>query len=398
MAWATPSTKTTGTLITAAIWNADVVANPIDLDLRARGLSHSQQLSPMINGNFDIWQRGTSFAAVANDTYTADRWKYIKNGAMTHSVGRSATVPASSDYSSAGIDYTPPTYSMLIDCTTADASVATNDFTAMLYSIEGYEWRRLYGKKFTIAFWAYGTKAGVYSVSVRNAATDLACVKEFTLTSGVWEYVSLQFPAITSGTWNFDNTLGASVSFTLMSGATFQTSSLDSWISSGAIASSNQVNACDNTANDFLIASVDIRPTESDLYYAIPSYQEELRRCQRYYWVNSGADLSSLTGANVLGWGMRTASPGGDYVSNFYTPSAMRTAPTLGITGNNYWANQTGISNAISSLTNTRVKDKLVVAETEFSGGIGSLGSAAYESSYIINLDDVNYITFDAEL
>ena len=28
MAWVTPATKTTGTLITAAIWNADVVANP----------------------------------------------------------------------------------------------------------------------------------------------------------------------------------------------------------------------------------------------------------------------------------------------------------------------------------------------------------------------------------
>lgn len=31
MAWVSPSTRTTGTLITAAIWNQDVVANPIAL-------------------------------------------------------------------------------------------------------------------------------------------------------------------------------------------------------------------------------------------------------------------------------------------------------------------------------------------------------------------------------
>lgn len=31
MAWVTPSTRTTGDLITAAIWNQDVVANPIAL-------------------------------------------------------------------------------------------------------------------------------------------------------------------------------------------------------------------------------------------------------------------------------------------------------------------------------------------------------------------------------
>jgi hypothetical protein len=31
MAWSTPSTRTTGTLITAAIWNQDAVDNPIAL-------------------------------------------------------------------------------------------------------------------------------------------------------------------------------------------------------------------------------------------------------------------------------------------------------------------------------------------------------------------------------
>lgn len=36
--------------------------------------------NPIINGTMEVWQRGTSFAAVANGTYTADRWRYNASG------------------------------------------------------------------------------------------------------------------------------------------------------------------------------------------------------------------------------------------------------------------------------------------------------------------------------
>lgn len=39
MAYVAPSTRTTGTLITAAIWNQDVVANPIALYAGAMALT-----------------------------------------------------------------------------------------------------------------------------------------------------------------------------------------------------------------------------------------------------------------------------------------------------------------------------------------------------------------------
>ncbi len=52
-------------------------------------LSQSAGKNPVINGGFDIWQRGTSIAGGASNTYTADRWQIIN--VSTYTVSRQAT-------------------------------------------------------------------------------------------------------------------------------------------------------------------------------------------------------------------------------------------------------------------------------------------------------------------
>lgn len=400
MAWSSPSTRTTGTLITAAIWNQDVVDNPTDLDNRNHGLAHNQQQNVVINGYFDIWQRGTSFAAIASGAYFADRWVYRKNGSMVHTAQRFTGGPNASQFSSEGIDYLHNIYAAQLVCTTADASIGAGEYVFIEQTIEGYEWRRLYGRPFTLSFWAYAIKAGTYSVAIRNSSANLSCLQEFTLAGSTWTYVTLQFPAITTGTWSFANSIGAYLDFTVAAGTTYQNATTNSWLSGNYLATTNQVNGVDNTANTFYIAQVTLLPSSVDPYSAIPSYQEELKRCLRYFWRNSGGDLggSALTAASVLGWGMRTASPGGDYVSSFYSPVPMRASPTISIAGNVYWANSGGLSNVISTLTSTGVNGCSITAETTFSGGSGGLGSGAYLTSYVINTDDTNYVQFNAEL
>lgn len=57
MAWVTPSTRTTGTLITAAIWNQDAVENEIALRTGAVALTSQAQ------GNFIVAESGTQLTA-----------------------------------------------------------------------------------------------------------------------------------------------------------------------------------------------------------------------------------------------------------------------------------------------------------------------------------------------
>lgn len=69
MAWVTPSTRTTGTLITAAIWNADVRANPIALYGGAMSVSSQAQ--------YDLLQASSAtqlarIAGVANAVLVTD--------------------------------------------------------------------------------------------------------------------------------------------------------------------------------------------------------------------------------------------------------------------------------------------------------------------------------------
>ena len=71
-----------------------------------------KNLNAIINGNFDIWQRGTSFAAPALADYHADRFYHVIAGAAVHTVSRSTDVPT---YAQSGVK---SNYSLLVDCTT----------------------------------------------------------------------------------------------------------------------------------------------------------------------------------------------------------------------------------------------------------------------------------------
>lgn len=281
----------------------------------------------IINADFNIWQRGTSFAAIAHGAYSADRWLYHKVGTMVHTVSRDTDVPTqveSDHYSN---------YSLKIDCTTVDSSIAAADLCAIQQRIEGYNFAPFVGKTATLSFWVKATKIGTYCVAFVNSGADRSYVSEYTVNQvDTWEKktISLDFD-YSGGTWDYTNGIGIQIKWALAAGSNSHTTA-DTWQSGNYIATSNQVNACDNTANNFFLSKVRFEMGSVATPFEYRSIQEEIALCQRYFQksydfttdpgsaVNAGRRWIEITGV---------ANSTYDIDTDVDFAVEMRTAPTI---------------------------------------------------------------------
>jgi hypothetical protein len=288
----------------------------------------------IINGDFNVWQRATSFISIADAAYSVDRFQYAKSGSMVHDITRSTDVPS---FAQAGRIFN---YSAKIDCQTIDSSITATKYCAFNQVIEGYNWLALAQKSTTLSFWVKSTKTGTFCVALRNAGADRSCVMEFTVnSSATWEKKVINFPAsLSSGSWNYTNGIGATLSFALAAGSAIQITP-NSWQSANAIATSNQVNACDSASNDFYLCGIQLEAGSIATPFEQRSFQHELMLCQRYYqFVYSGASFISTIHASA---GIVSVK------ANFRQP--MRTSPTIGQTGIINAQNGTGFNATQSS-------------------------------------------------
>ncbi len=237
--------------------------------------------SPIINGIMEVWQRGTAFAAIANGGYSADRWLAGYVGAVVSTINRSTNVPT---VAQAGVLFN---YSLEVDITTADASIAAGDYMYMGTRIEGYNWRQFAQQQFTLSFWVMGAKTGTHCVAFRNNASgtpDRCYVGTYSINvANTWEYKTITVsPSPSAGTWNYVEGAGLEVCFTLAAGSTFQTTA-GAWNTGNFLGTSAQVNELDNTANFFRITGVRLEVGPIATPYSFVSFEDELASCQRYY-------------------------------------------------------------------------------------------------------------------
>src|SRR5688500_7777196 len=130
----------------------------------------------IINGNFDFWQRGTSFTSIANNAYSADRFIYSKSGTTaTQDLARSSDVPtaAQSGFQSS--------YSTLItQSATTDTTVGASDRISFQHRVEGHDYSQIHSRPFRLQFWVKASIAGNYSVSFHNESFDRSYVTYYT--------------------------------------------------------------------------------------------------------------------------------------------------------------------------------------------------------------------------
>jgi len=233
--------------------------------------------NPIINGDMNVWQRGTTFAAIASGAYSVDRFQYAASGAMVFTASRSTSVP-----SNAGRLLN---YSLDFEVTTADTSIAAGDYASVLHKIEGYNFLSYAQRPFFIGFWVYATKTGTHCVYLRNDGSDRTYVAEYTVqASNTWQFISLLIPASPSaGTWNYTNSMGINIGWSLACGSTFQTPA-GVWTVGDFRGSANQVNDCDTVGNRFRVTGIRLSLVPWP-YNLAPTrtFGEELELCQRYF-------------------------------------------------------------------------------------------------------------------
>jgi len=280
----------------------------------------------LINGDFNIWQRGTSFVSVVDQQYTVDRWVYRKiNTTAVHDISRSTDVPT---VAQAGRKFN---YSVLIDCQTIDASISSTDIVVFFQRIEGYNFLAIAQKTFTFGFWVKATKTGIYCVSFTSGAGDYGYVAEYTINaSDTWEYKKITVPATPSaGAWNYTNGTALNAVFCLAAGFNYQTTP-NAWQNGDFSATSNQVNSCDNAANNFRICGVQLESGSVATPFEQRSIQHELQLCQRYF--ERSYNIETPTGTveeNQAAWGNVNSADTTLLCVNVDFKSIKRTTPSV---------------------------------------------------------------------
>lgn len=285
-----------------------------------------------INGGMEVSQERGSVATNVNGSYVCDGWKLYLAGAMVPSAA-AAVSPFVPGFSSV-------IYSLVA---TAAPSLAASDQTFIANLIEGWRiarlaWGTANAQPVTISFWSGHHRTGLYSVSVRNGASNRSYVASYTQAAAdVPQFNVITIPGDTTGTWTIDNTVGIALQFAMASGANATAPAANAWQGGNFIAAPGQVNGIAATSDIFRITGVVVlpgseAPSAARSPFVMRPFPQELELCKRYF--EKSYNYATLPGAVVVagtnGILFGTAPVVGNFcmVSVPYTVEK-RAAPTL---------------------------------------------------------------------
>lgn len=238
----------------------------------------------IINGNFDVWQRGTSITPASAFGYGADRW-------VTYSYASSSSTISRQSFSLGQTDVpNNPVYYARV--------ASTNTKVYFEQRIESLS--RFSAETLTISFWAK-------SSDVSNVYLSVTSVFGSGGSANVAELSDENLGALSSSWQKFTKT------FTIgsYSGKTLGTSD---YLSVAITSASSDVGTIDISQVQLEVGSV---ATE----FENRSYGEELALCQRYYINNDRWNI----------WSGYVVSAS-NYFENAEFPTTMRTAPSVSAT------------------------------------------------------------------
>ena len=299
------------------------IGNPAIADVRGVNFRNI-----IINGDMSIAQRGTSATGLGNGDngyHTCDRWSFRESGSPTweFTMSQDTDVPTGQGF----------VKSLKMDCTTADASLATNDMCRIQQSFEGQNLQYLkFGtssaQSTTISFWVKSNKTGNYNVSLLNNDQSRIIGNTYTISSAdTWEKKTITFAGDTAGAFDNDNNNSLSLWWGLLGGTDRVGGDSSSW---GANADNKNVagqtvNLADSTSNEWYLTGVQFEAGSQASDFEFLPFDVNLQRCLRYFqdMAPKKNDCRIAIGENVSG---QRCDPVLQYVEKRANPSVTFTA------------------------------------------------------------------------
>jgi len=309
----------------------------------------------IINGDFAIWQRGTTFTFVTNIfSYTADRWSTENKTDGQFTVSKS--ILNGKNALRITVD-TPPT------------DLTLNKYWhGFQYKFEG---QHLYdlaiqGKNITLSFWFNSNIAGEYSVCMRNFTyvgqtgifddTKIDCyVTTFNYTTpNTPQKVEITIPL--NHTWTTqpvnDNKLGFILVIAFLNQGDYVTSSTNQWLSGvNKLTTPTAVNWASATGNFIEIAEVQLEEGDVATEFEHVPYDIQLLRCMRYY--EKAFNPNEMAHGRLVVVGLTRSFP--------YIPFKVqkRTTPTIRIYSYNGTPNKVSFLTSAAELTGTWIVNQV---------------------------------------
>jgi hypothetical protein len=287
-------TVTTGTYIAVVAMDPDAIFNLNSKAEKVTGMvsgdsqvyngslwvpSQPNRKNFIMNGCARLWQRGTSVVYTTGQSgYLADRFTATNNTDGTLGYFQSQAIPTSSQAGYKFID------SIGLQANAADATIAAGQYAGLVYAVEGYDFRALYGNTATLSFWVRASVTGIYCVSFRTGnPVDRSYIAEYTVNAAdTWEKKSITLTFNGAGTPLFTNGMGLQIWWSIAAGSTYHTT-VNAWQSGNYLTTSNQVNAMGTLNNAWRIVGIQLEPGSVVTPFMHRPFPEELALCQRYY-------------------------------------------------------------------------------------------------------------------
>jgi len=342
----------------------------------------------IINGAMTVDQRhsGSSFTVVNGNSTTgviADRFRVNEASGAEFTAQRVADAPVGFEYSSK------------ITVSTADASLGSTEFHRIIQPIEGknisnLNWGTSNAKTLTLTFYVKSSVTGQYYISVFNNVADRTLLKGYTIDSAnTWEKKTITIIGDQTGTWLTTNAVGIHLMWSLGTGSTYQSSTLDAYQAGFYMAKSDQVNIAASVNSTWQLTGVQLEVGDVATAFEHEDIGTTLRKCQRYFHrFQSDTNYDAFAPAY---WLVTT-----QVFSMYEFPVTMRTQPSLSISATSDWRiHSNGGDGVLGSLVVNRATPNNMQTYSDQSSNTGTAGHAGAIRN---NNNASAYIEFSAEL